>query len=238
VFRESGGVPGNRTQSPEGGGFTDRGASLRSPRGVPSGTRTRVRNPWSPCEESNLEHRVRSPVPRSMGQGEKCRPPDQATDGGEVAFPAGLEPASSGREPESLAASRWEHVERAGRESDPGPRFCRPRSSPEIRLKVRSPLGQKGAARCGEGESNPCRERGMLAHYHYATTAGSMNKGRRGRAVFKAGNPRAPAHRVERRGLAPRSLPCKGRVLLIERPSRYRTGSPAREPGPAVRGRP
>lgn len=80
----------------------------------------------------------------------------------------------------------------------------------------------------------------MLAHYHCAITAKSQaNKIGRGmcsRSEYQSDNPRSTARPVERRGVAPRFLPCDGRVLLLDdRPDRQPGKSEAGlEPHPRI----
>ena len=122
------------------------------------------------------------------------------------------------------AAQTW----RAGRESDPEARFCRPRSSPEIRLEGND--GSRETQRDGAAEENRTPV-ASLARSHTTTVLppqirrtnwlwqapkGPAAAVRRGMGSgLLTDNPRLPAHPVERRGVAPRYLPCKGRVLLL-----------------------
>ncbi len=137
------------------------------------------------------------------------------------------------------AAQTW----RAGRESDPEARFCRPRSSPEIRLEVNDGRREtRETQRDGAAEENRTPV-ASLARSHTTTVLppqirrtnwlwqapkGPAAAVRRGMGSgLLTDNPRLPAHPVERRGVAPRYLPCKGRVLLLnDRPELPPHGAP------------
>ena len=91
---------------------------------------TTTENFRPPCEESNLDNRLRRPVPASGRSGRSVSRAGIAPGTGPREPRPGLEPGSARLEGECSSIERAGR--RAERESNPRARFCRPRSSQRI----------------------------------------------------------------------------------------------------------